>query len=168
MAGRRFATIVSGANVNFDRLRHIAERAELGEHRESPLAVTIPERPGSLLRFCELIGDRSITEFNYRYSHDAHAHAHIFVGVEITDPGAGKQAFVDALENDGYPVLDLTDNEMAKLHVRYMVGDMPLGISTRSSTASISRSVRARSSACGMAVQCRCPGCGAISSPCGR
>ena len=119
-AGRRFATIVSGANVNFDRLRHIAERAELGEHRESLLAVTIPERPGSLLRFCELIGNRSITEFNYRYSHDAHAH--IFVGVEITDPGAGKQAFVDALENDGYPVLDLTDNEMAKLHVRYMVG----------------------------------------------
>ena len=74
VAGRRFATIVSGANVNFDRLRHTAERAELGEHRESLLAVTIPERPGSLLRFCELIGDRSITEFNYRYSHDAHAH----------------------------------------------------------------------------------------------
>ena len=120
VAGRRFATIVSGANVNFDRLRHTAERAELGEHRESLLAVTIPERPGSLLRFCELIGDRSITEFNYCYSHDAHAH--IFVGVEITDPGAGKQALVDALENDGYPVLDLTDNEMAKLHVRYMVG----------------------------------------------
>ena len=83
VAGRRFATIVSGANVNFDRLRHIAERAELGEHRESLLAVTIPERPGSLLRFCELIGNRSITEFNYRYSHDAHAH--IFVGVEISD-----------------------------------------------------------------------------------
>ena len=120
VAGRRFATIVSGANVNFDRLRHTAERAELGEHRESLLAVTIPERPGSLLRICELIGDRSITEFNYCYSHDAHAH--IFVGVEITDPGAGKQALVDALENDGYPVLDLTDNEMAKLHVRYMVG----------------------------------------------
>ena len=74
VAGRRFATIVSGANVHFDRLRHIAERAELGEHRESLLAVTVPERPGSLLRFCELIGDRSITEFNYRYSHDAHAH----------------------------------------------------------------------------------------------
>ena len=120
VAGQRFAAIVSGANVNFDRLRHIAERAELGEHRESLLAVTIPERPGSLLRFCELIGTRSITEFNYRYSHDAHAH--IFVGVEITDPGADKRALVDTLESDGYPVLDLTDNEMAKLHVRYMVG----------------------------------------------
>ena len=69
--GQRFAAIVSGANVNFDRLRHIAERAELGEHRESLLAVTIPERPGSLLRFCDLIGKRSITEFNYRYAGDA-------------------------------------------------------------------------------------------------
>ena len=106
--------------MNFDRLRHIAERAEIGEHRESLLAVTIPERPGSLLRFCELIGNRSITEFNYRYSDEADAH--IFVGVEISDPGADKQALIDALESDGYPVLDLTDNEMAKLHVRYMVG----------------------------------------------
>ena len=120
MAERRFAAIVSGANVNFDRLRHIAERAELGEHRESLLAVTIPERPGSLRRFCELIGNRSITEFNYRYCDEADAH--IFVGVEIRDPGADKEGLVKALESDGYPVLDLTDNEMAKLHVRYMVG----------------------------------------------
>ena len=118
--GQRFAAIVSGANVNFDRLRHIAERAELGEHRESLLAVTIPERPGSLLRFCDLIGKRSITEFNYRYAGDADAH--IFVGVEIRDSGADKQALLDTLESDGYPVLDLSDNEMAKLHVRYMVG----------------------------------------------
>ena len=117
---RRYAAIVSGANVNFDRLRHIAERAELGEQRESLFAVTIPERPGSLLRFCELIGSRSITEFNYRYA-DA-ARAHIFVGVEIADPGADKQELIDTLEHDGYPVLDLSDNEMAKLHVRYMVG----------------------------------------------
>ena len=120
IAGQRFAAIVSGANVNFDRLRHIAERAELGEHRESLLAVTIPERPGSLLRFCDLIGKRSITEFNYRYAGDADAH--IFVGVEIRDSGADKQALLDTLESDGYPVLDLSDNEMAKLHVRYMVG----------------------------------------------
>ena len=120
VAGQRFAAIVSGANVNFDRLRHIAERAELGEHRESLLAVTIPERPGSLLRFCDLIGKRSITEFNYRYAGDADAH--IFVGVEIRDSGADKQALLDALESNGYPVLDLSDNEMAKLHVRYMVG----------------------------------------------
>ena len=119
-AGRRYAAIVSGANVNFDRLRHIAERAAIGEQRESLLAVTIPERPGSLLRFCEIIGKRSITEFNYRYSHEADAH--IFVGVEISDAGADKRALTDTLERDGYPVLDLTDNEMAKLHVRYMVG----------------------------------------------
>ena len=118
--GRRFAAVVSGANVNFDRLRHIAQRAQLGEQRESLLAVTIPERPGSLLRFCELIGNRSITEFNYRYADGAEAH--IFVGVEISDAGADKQSLVDALERDGYPVLDLTDNEMAKLHVRHMVG----------------------------------------------
>ena len=119
-AGGRYAAIVSGANVNFDRLRHIAERAELGEQRESLFAVTIPERPGSLLRFCELIGNRSITEFNYRYADEADAH--IFVGVEISDPGADKQGLIESLESDGYPVLDLTDNEMAKLHVRYMVG----------------------------------------------
>ncbi|CAI8005869.1 L-threonine dehydratase biosynthetic IlvA, partial [Geodia barretti] len=118
--GRRFAAIVSGANVNFDRLRHIAQRAQLGEQREILLAVTIPERPGSLLRFCELIGKRSITEFNYRYADDADAH--IFVGVEISGTGADGQSLVDSLERDGYPVLDLTDNEMAKLHVRYMVG----------------------------------------------
>ena len=118
--GERFAAVVSGANVNFDRLRHIAQRAQLGEQRESLLAVTIPERPGSLMRFCELIGNRSITEFNYRYADEADAH--IFVGVEISDAGADKRALMDALERDGYPVLDLTDNEMAKLHVRHMVG----------------------------------------------
>ena len=118
--GGRFAAVVSGANVNFDRLRHIAQRAQLGEQRESLLAVTIPERPGSLMRFCELIGDRSITEFNYRYADEESAH--IFVGVEISDAGVDKQSLVDALERDGYPVLDLTDNEMAKLHVRHMVG----------------------------------------------
>ena len=101
--GRRFAAVVSGANVNFDRLRHIAQRAQLGEQRESLLAVTIPERPGSLMRFCELIGNRSITEFNYRYA-DA-ASAHIFVGIEISDAGADKRALMDALERDGYPVL---------------------------------------------------------------
>ena len=118
--GGRFAAVVSGANVNFDRLRHIAQRAQLGEQRESLLAVTIPERPGSLMRFCELIGDRSITEFNYRYADEAAAH--IFVGIEISDAGADKRALMDALERDGYPVLDLTDNEMAKLHVCHMVG----------------------------------------------
>ena len=119
-AGRRYAAIVSGANVNFDRLRHIAERAELGEQRECLFAVTIPERAGSLLRFCEIIGARSVTEFNYRYADDEDAH--IFVGIEIHGSGDDKRALVETLERNGYPVLDLSDNEMAKLHVRYMVG----------------------------------------------
>ena len=119
-AGGCYAAIVSGANVNFDRLRHIAERAEIGEQRESLFAVTIPERAGSLLRFCDLIGTRAITEFNYRYADDADAH--IFVGVETRDSGGDRRALIETLERDGYPVLDLSDNEMAKLHVRYMVG----------------------------------------------
>ena len=118
--GARFAAIVSGANVNFDRLRHIAERAELGEHRERLLAVTIPERPGSLMRFCEILGRRAITEFNYRYADDDEAH--IFVGVEVEDAEHGRPALLAALEGSGYPVLDLSDDEMAKQHVRYMVG----------------------------------------------
>ena len=116
--GLAVAAIVSGANVNFDRLRHIAERAELGEHRERLLAVTIPERPGSLLRFCEILGRRSITEFNYRYADDDAAH--IFVGVAIGDDGGEDPAGV--LVDNGYPVLDLSDNEMAKQHLRHMVG----------------------------------------------
>ena len=119
-SGRPYAAVVSGANVNFDRLRHIAERAELGEQRESLFAVTIPERAGSLRRFCELIGTRSITEFNYRYADDSDAH--IFAGVEIHDSDDDKQALIETLKTNGYPVLDLSDNEMAKLHVRYMVG----------------------------------------------
>ena len=120
VVGLRFAAIVSGANVNFDRLRHIAERAELGEHRESLLAVTIPERPGSLLRFCEILGRRAITEFNYRYADEAQAH--IFVGVEIGDAHGDRAGLLDTLAQDSYPVLDLSDDEMAKQHVRYMVG----------------------------------------------
>ena len=119
-AGRRYAAIVSGANVNFDRLRHIAERADLGEQRESLFAVTIPERPGSLLRFCELVGRRAITEFNYRYADDTQAH--IFVGIETGDSDTDKRQLLDTLARNGYPALDLSDNEMAKLHVRYMVG----------------------------------------------
>ena len=119
-AGQAFAAIVSGANVNFDRLRHIAERAELGEQRERLLAVTIPERSGSLLRFCGILGRRAITEFNYRYADDDDAH--IFVGVEVEDAERDRPELVATLERSGYPVLDLSDNEMAKQHVRYMVG----------------------------------------------
>ncbi|MCX7946242.1 MAG: threonine ammonia-lyase, biosynthetic [Hydrogenophilus sp.] len=111
--------IASGANMNFDRLRFVAERAELGEQREAVLAVTIPERPGSFKAFIQLLGHRTITEFNYRYADPEEAH--IFVGVTIHD----RHEIVDLirkLADAGLPAIDLTDNELAKTHVRYMVG----------------------------------------------
>ncbi len=111
--------ILSGANTNFDRLRFVAERAELGEQREAILAVTIPERPGSFRAFCERIGQRSITEFNYRYADPARAH--IFVGVQVTDR-AETQLLLEHLRGDGLEAEDLSDNEMAKLHIRHLVG----------------------------------------------
>ena len=119
LKGKNLIAIASGANVNFDRLRHVAERAEIGERRESILAVTIPERPGAFRKFCAIIGDHNITEFNYRYA-DPKA-AHVFVGVQIANGGDIKQ-LIDVLKRRGYPVLDLTDNEMAKLHIRHLVG----------------------------------------------
>jgi threonine dehydratase len=112
--------INSGANMNFDRLRHVAERAELGEQREALFAVTIPERPGSFREFCETIGRRGITEFNYRYA-DKTA-AHVFVGIQMHESVAEKDALLAKLRGMDYPVVDMTDNEMAKLHIRYMVG----------------------------------------------
>jgi threonine dehydratase len=112
--------INSGANLNFDRLRHVAERAEIGEGREALLAVTIPERRGAYRRFMRLLGPRSVTEFNYRYA-DARA-AHIFVGVELKAGPSEKRDIVALLESEGYAVVDMSDNEMAKLHARYMVG----------------------------------------------
>jgi threonine dehydratase len=117
---RTFVAVVGGANVNFDRLRHIAERAAVGEQREMLLAVEIPEQPGSFRRFCEAIGRRSVTEFNYRYS-DA-AKAHIFVGVELRHGQAERIRLINKLDSSGYPVQDLSDNELAKLHIRHMVG----------------------------------------------
>jgi threonine dehydratase len=111
--------IDSGANVNFDRLRHISERAELGERREVILGVTIPERPGSFRQFCRTLGKRGITEFNYRYADDQEAH--VYVGLQ-TAPNGDRQALLDTLEKNGYRVTDMTDNEAAKLHVRHMVG----------------------------------------------
>lgn len=111
--------IASGANMNFDRLRFIAERAEIGEKREAVLAVTIPEKPGAFKAFCRLLGDHNITEFNYRYS-DIHA-AHIYVGVAVHDPAETAQLVAD-LQAKQLPTLDLTDNEMAKLHLRHLVG----------------------------------------------
>ena len=112
--------INSGANMNFDRLRHVAERAELGEQREALFAVTIPERPGSFRQFCEAIGQRGITEFNYRFADVAAAH--VFVGVQIRESVTEKDTLLTKLRAMDYPVVDMTDNEMAKLHIRYMVG----------------------------------------------
>lgn len=117
--GRTLVAIASGANMNFDRLRHIAERAELGEKREAIIAVTIPEAPGSFRGFCQLLGARNITEFNYRYSGpDA---AHVFVGVSTSLPNEAA-SLVAQLEAHGLAATDLSDNEMAKLHVRHLVG----------------------------------------------
>jgi threonine dehydratase len=115
-----FVVINGGANVNFDRLRHIAERAAIGEEREMLLAVEIPEQPGSFRQFCEAIGRRSITEFNYRYN-DSRT-AHIFVGVELRGGGVERAELAAKLKKLGYTFVDLSDNEMAKLHVRHMVG----------------------------------------------
>ncbi len=120
ITGERLVAIDSGANMNFDRLRHVAERAELGERREVLFAATIPERPGSFRTFCETIGQRGITEFNYRYA-DAEQ-AHVFVGVKMHGLEEEKQALFADLRAKGYPIEDMSDNEMAKLHVRYMVG----------------------------------------------
>jgi threonine dehydratase len=111
--------ITSGANMNFDRMRFVAERAEVGEAREAVFAVTIPEERGSFKRFCELVGERSVTEFNYRIA-DASA-AHIFVGVQIKSRDESA-AIAQAFESHGFATVDLTDDELSKQHIRYMVG----------------------------------------------
>lgn len=118
--GQHLVTISCGANVNFDRLRHIAERAAVGDRAEMLIAAEIPEEPGSFRHFCEVLGRRSITEFNYRYT-DA-AKAHIFVGIHLSGGQAESEALLNKLSNAGFPVVDLSNNEMAKLHVRHMVG----------------------------------------------
>jgi threonine dehydratase len=118
--GERLIAIESGANINFDRLRHVAERAELGERREALLAVGIPERPGSFLSFCRTLGKRQITEFNYRYA-DAQR-AQVFVGVELARGDEERGEIIARLEQKGFSVVDMTDNETAKLHIRFMVG----------------------------------------------
>ncbi len=109
-----------GANMNFDRLRHVAERADIGGQREALFAVQIPEEKGSFLRFCETLGRRSVTEFNYRYS-EASA-ANIFVGFGLSDGRREKDTIAASLRSAGYTATDMSDNEVAKLHVRYMVG----------------------------------------------
>ena len=117
--GKTLVAVASGANTNFDRLRFVAERAEVGEQREAVLAVTIPETPGSFRKFCSLLGARNITEFNYRY--DDPRMAHVFVGVQVGSR-AESLKLVDSLRRHGLDTLDLTEDEMAKLHVRHMVG----------------------------------------------
>jgi threonine dehydratase len=123
---KRIVAVNTGANMNFDRLRHVAERADLGAEREALLAVEIPEEPGSFLKFCEVLGKRAVTEFNYRY--EAGRAAQIFVGFGIAKGRAERDSVVAALRGAGYRVNDMTDNEMAKLHVRYMVGGPARGI----------------------------------------
>jgi len=119
-------TIVSGANIGFHRLRHISERAEIGERREVIFAATIPERIGAFRAFCDAIGDHAVTEFNYRYS--APGEAHVFVGIHV-DPGeAADNALLGQLESRGYRCVDMSDNELAKLHARHMVGGRVKGL----------------------------------------
>ncbi|MDQ2076145.1 threonine ammonia-lyase, biosynthetic [Marinimicrobium sp. ABcell2] len=118
--GQTFVAIDCGANINFDRLRYISERTEIGEQREAILAVTIPERPGAYKEFCKALGRRNITEFNYRYA-DKEA-ARIFVGIQVGMGGSDRQELVEMLTNKGYTVEDMTENELAKLHIRHMVG----------------------------------------------
>ncbi len=117
---QHFVVIDSGANINFDRLRHVAERAELGERREILFAATIDEKPGSFQHFCQLLSEWGITEFNYRYADEKQAH--VYVGVQTGGTAAERQLLFDSLENAHYQFIDFTDNEMAKLHIRYMVG----------------------------------------------
>ena len=120
VSGVTMAATVSGANTNFDRLRYISERTEIGERREVVLSVTIPERPGAFKAFCNAIGRRNVTEFNYRY--ETAAEAKVFVGLTVMPGDSSLDALQAALREQGYGVLDLTDNETAKLHLRHMVG----------------------------------------------
>ena len=123
--GKTLVAVASGANMNFDRLRFVAEVAELGERREAVLAVTIPERPGSFKQFCSLLGPRNVTEFNYRYA-DPEA-AHVFVGIQIHNREE-TQRLVRSLRRHGLKTVDLSDNELAKLHVRHTVGGHAPGV----------------------------------------
>ena len=123
--GQRCVAVVSGANVNFDRLRHISERTEIGERREILLCVTIPEQPGSFRKFCHAIGKRAITEFNYRYA-DKNS-AQVLVGVQTNADYADKKALLEKLGRK-YSLIDLSENEVAVLHIRHMVGGRSMGL----------------------------------------
>ena len=118
--GETLVAVVSGANINFDRLRHVVELTEVGIHHECLFAVTIPERPGSFLAFCEALGKRAITEFNYRRS--VGDQAQVFVGVKLRE-GPGESAeLLRELEAQGYAVIELTQDETARLHIRHTIG----------------------------------------------
>jgi threonine dehydratase len=119
LSGKTMVCIESGANTNFDRLRYISERTEFGEQREAVFSVEIPEKPGSFKKFCGILGKRSITEFNYRFNQASTAQ--IYVGMQIKSLD-DKEDISAKLEKKGYAVIDMTDNEMAKNHVRHMVG----------------------------------------------
>ncbi|EJL6263569.1 threonine ammonia-lyase, biosynthetic [Vibrio cholerae] len=123
LKGKQLGTVLSGANTNFHGLRYVSERCELGEKREGLLAVTIPERKGAFFDFCQIIGNRAVTEFNYRYSDDQLAN--IFVGVRLVGGPDELKSIIHDLRQSGYPVQDLSDDEMAKLHIRYMIGGRP-------------------------------------------
>jgi threonine dehydratase len=125
-ADRTFVALNCGANMNFDRLRYVAERADIGAQREALFAVQMPEEPGSFLRFCELLGNRSVTEFNYRYSNVKAAQA--FVSLGLSQGKAERDGLLATIAAAGFAVRDMTDNEMAKLHVRYMVGGHAQGL----------------------------------------
>lgn len=118
--GQTLLAVNSGANVNFDRLRHISERTEIGEKREAIFAVEIPETPGSFKRFCTALHKRNITEFNYRYSDNKKAL--VFVGIQLENPKEGRKMIKSELEEQDYKVEDLSDDEIAKIHIRHMVG----------------------------------------------
>ena len=129
LKGKTLIAIDSGANMNFDRLRHVAERAELGEQREALFAVTIPERAGAFRNFCQTLGKLPVTEFNYRYGRDDEAH--IFVGVGLSHGAKQRQEILERLTAAELPVIDMTQNEMAKLHVRFMVGGRAVAANER-------------------------------------
>ncbi len=118
--GLNLVAICSGSNINFDRLRHVAELAELGERREVLVGATIPEKPGSFREFCAALGPRSITEFNYRYRDTQQAK--VFAGIRITNAKNERDELLGSLKEKGYQPVDMTDNELAKIHIRFMVG----------------------------------------------
>lgn len=123
---KNIVSLVGGANMNFDRLRHVSERADIGEQREMIIGVELPEKAGSFKAFCASIGRCNVTEFNYRYANANKAH--VFVGVELRSGEQEKLELINKLTEQGYQVTDLTDNEMAKLHIRYMIGGTPNGV----------------------------------------